>query len=343
MTRWVYNEDDIPPTLDGWKQLVHPDDLPEAQAMLKEYFAGESPHYRATLRMKHKQGDWRKILSRGKIFETDAAGKAVRMVGTHFDITEREALIDQLSHSNEELERFAYICSHDLQEPMRMISSFTQKLQQRLEPYLHDDQKCRDYMRFVEEGALRAQALISDVLTYSSIDRDTKHFDIVDLNSLVDDVRQTLALTLQEQKATITNDTLPVIMGNKVQLYQLLLNLISNGLKYHADDIRPKVHVGLTNADHHWKFAIIDNGIGIAEKDLSHIFDVFKRLHRREKYPGTGIGLSICRKVVERHGGTIWVESQIGDGSTFYFTLLKPDNLLAETPEPLEEETTDHD
>jgi PAS domain S-box-containing protein len=261
----------------------------------------------------------------------DAEGNIVQFAAVQRDITDRkeaqayrEKLINQLTDSNEELERFAFVCSHDLQEPLRMIRSFSEKLQTHIADDLENDEKGRKYFGFITDGATRAQDLIADILAYSSITNDTAHLEAVDGQNLIESVKNTMHVAMMEEGARISSDVLPVLHGNKTQLYQLFQNLINNGIKYTRADVTPHVHIGVTDAAKYWQFSVKDNGIGMEHRHLSKIFDVFQRLHRKSEYAGTGVGLSICRKVVTRHGGTLWVESEVGVGSTFHFTLLKP-------------------
>lgn len=237
------------------------------------------------------------------------------------DVTDRKKLIDSLMDSNEELERFAYVCSHDLQEPLRMVYSFTERLKENLSELVQKDEKVERYMNYVTDGAKRAQELIQDILAYSRLDKDMQRHEEVDLNALVELITDTLQVSLTQRGGTITKDELPVVMGNRTQLYQVLQNLISNGLKYHEPDNIPEVHIGARAQDGMWEISVKDNGIGMEERHLVKIFDIFQRLHRRDEFPGTGVGLSICKKIVERHDGKIWAESKKGEGSTFIFTL----------------------
>ena len=239
---------------------------------------------------------------------------------------EREVFIEKLTDSNEELARFAYVCSHDLQEPLRMVRSFSEKLQDHLAESLKDDVKGQKYFKFVTDGAARAQILITDILAYSSISSDTQALENVNLTSVITVIKNDLLDHSSGRKGEITFEPLPEIQGNKTQLFQLFQNLISNGLKYQKPDAMPHVHLGVLDNDSHWLFTIKDNGIGMEARHLTKIFEVFQRLHGRSKYAGTGVGLSICKKVVERHGGTIWVESEKNLGSTFYVKLLKPNH-----------------
>ncbi len=255
---------------------------------------------------------------------------SIQVVASVVDITdrkhaeeEREALIERLTDSNEELERFAYVCSHDLQEPLRMIRSFSDKLQTHIHDKLIGDEKGARYFKFVMDGAIRAQNLIDDILNYSSLDRDTLRHEEFSATELVKSAIDNIQVNLEEHKGSITYGELPQLVGNKAQIYQLFQNLINNGLKYHKPNTKPHIHIGVESKETHWKFWVSDNGIGMKQRHIKKIFDVFQRLHSRDEYAGTGIGLSICKKVIERHGGKIWVDSEPGEGSTFYFTLPK--------------------
>lgn len=261
----------------------------------------------------------------------DDDGKIVQFAAVQRDITDRkhaqvdrEKLIDELTDSNEELERFAFVCSHDLQEPLRMIRSFSEKLQTHIAEDLDNDEKGKKYFRFITEGATRAQDLIADILSYSSITNDTHKLQPIDGQDLIDSIKRTMHVSLMESGARISNDTLPNLHGNQTQLYQLFQNLINNAIKYQRSVVSPQVHISVADAGRYWQFSVNDNGIGMEHRHLTKIFDVFQRLHRKSQYAGTGVGLSICKKVVSRHGGTLWAESELGVGSTFHFTLLKP-------------------
>jgi len=234
------------------------------------------------------------------------------------EIQQREKLTEDLLRSNQELEQFAYIASHDLQEPLRTITSYTQLLDRRYSSNF--DEKGHKYMNYVVDGANRMQQLITDLLAYSRVGRHDLERQTVNSATALAEVVQLLQTTITEAKAEITHDELPVIQFDPGQFRQLLQNLIGNAVKYHGEE-PPKIHIAALRQENAWQFAIRDNGIGIDPQYAERIFVVFQRLHTRREYAGTGIGLAVCKKIVDRHGGKIWVESQPNQGSTFYFTV----------------------
>lgn len=224
----------------------------------------------------------------------------------------------ELQRSNEDLERFASVASHDLQEPLRMVTNYLALLKERYREKLDDH--AMEFIGFAVDGAVRMQELIQGLLAYSRIDTRGQPFAPTDCNKVLERVLLNLKVALEESRATITHDPLPTVTADATQVAQLFQNLIANAIKFRGPH-PPVVHVGVRLEGEHWHFSVRDNGIGIAPEHFERIFVMFQRLHPRAKYPGTGIGLSICKRIVERHGGRIWVESKLGQGTTFHFLL----------------------
>jgi len=224
----------------------------------------------------------------------------------------------KLARSNAELEQFAYVASHDLQEPLRMVRSYVQLLEQRYRDRLDAD--AREFIDFAADGAGRMQGLISDLLSYSRLSTGGQSFQPVDCEAVFATALRNIAAAAQESGARITHAPLPNVSGDAVQLTQLFQNLLANAIKFRRDE-PPEIDVRARPEGAVWRFSVQDNGIGIAPEYSEKVFVLFQRLHGRSSYAGTGIGLAICKKVVERHGGRIWVESSLGRGSTFYFTI----------------------
>ncbi len=251
------------------------------------------------------------------------------VVVAHENITDRkktEAQINrallELERSNQELERFAYIASHDLKEPLRTISGFASLLQARYKDKL--DGTADEFIDFIMSGTSRMGQLIDDLLAYSRITAGTEKFESVDLNKILVRSISNLTVVIESTKAKITHDPLPTLIARDIQMEQLFQNLISNGIKFHGES-PPHVHISSQKSKRKWVISFQDNGIGISDEDRPKIFEMFYRLHGRSDYSGTGIGLAICRKIVEMHEGEIWVESRPGKGSVFYFSI--PDKM----------------
>ena len=224
----------------------------------------------------------------------------------------------ELARSNRELQQFAYAASHDLQEPLRMVTSYLQLLERRYKGQLDTD--ADEFIAFAVDGASRMKRLIEDLLSFSRVGTRGKDFEPTDGEAVLEQTLRNLEMAISESEAAVTHDPLPTVMADGGQLVQLLQNLIGNAIKFRSDE-PPTVHVGAERQDGKWVFSVRDNGIGIDPRYSERIFEIFQRLHTRDKYPGTGIGLAVCKKIVERHGGRIWAESQPGEGATFYFTL----------------------
>jgi len=233
---------------------------------------------------------------------------------------ELEAQTEELERSNEELEQFAYIASHDLQEPLRMISSYTQLLAKRYKDQLDND--ANEFINYAVDGANRMQVLINDLLSYSRVGTKGEEFSHVDLNSVLEAVKANLKGVIEETGAVIKYSKLPTVMADNSQMIQLFQNLIGNAVKFRREGVTPEIEITSKKEGNLFRFVVKDNGIGIDKKYLDRIFVIFQRLHTKEEFPGTGIGLAICKKIVERHGGEISVESAEGKGSDFNFTLL---------------------
>ncbi|MBM4298778.1 MAG: GAF domain-containing protein, partial [Deltaproteobacteria bacterium] len=255
----------------------------------------------------------------------------VRATNDSLELTNQK--LDQqtraLLRSNAELEQFAYVASHDLQEPLRMITGYTQLLAKRYGDKLGQD--AGQFIGFMVDGAKRMRQLIEDILTYSRVDRRGKPLVACEVGPLLDQTLATLQLAIEESGAVVTHDELPKVHADPGQIVQLLQNLLGNAIKYHGD-APPRVHISCQRRGADWLFAVKDNGIGIEAQYAERVFIIFQRLHTREEYEGTGIGLAVCKKIVDRHGGRIWLESTPGQGATFFFTL----------PAQLESEIANH-
>ena len=234
------------------------------------------------------------------------------------DISARKRAEEELRRSNEELERFAYVASHDLQEPLRTVTSYVQLLARRYRDKLDAD--AAEFIEFAVQGAMRMQRLIEDLLAFSRVGTRAAALVPTDANAALDAALENLKAAAGEAGATLTRGPLPTVLADPVQLGQLFTNLVGNAVKFRGTE-PPRVQIGAERDGTQWVFRVRDNGIGIDPQYFERIFVIFQRLHGRNEYPGTGIGLAVCRKIVERHGGLIWVESEEGGGATFSFTL----------------------
>ncbi|MEW6555554.1 MAG: ATP-binding protein [Actinomycetota bacterium] len=232
--------------------------------------------------------------------------------------TALEKTVEDLARSNRELEQFANVASHDLQEPLRMVASYLQLLEKRYKNALDSD--ADEFIGYAVDGATRMKAMIDDLLALSRVENRGGEFELVDSEKVLEGVLRDIGLAVEENEAEITHDDLPSVIADEAQLSKLLQNLITNAIRFRGEEA-PRVHVSARQEIGEWVFSVADNGIGIDPKYHERIFQIFERLNPRSDVSGTGIGLSITRKIVERHGGRIWVESEPGRGSTFYFTL----------------------
>ncbi|HEX2867456.1 MAG TPA: PAS domain S-box protein [Ignavibacteriales bacterium] len=307
----------------GWIKMLHPGDLQHAEEKWKASVSTGNVFEDTSLFRRH-DGLYRWFLTRAVPLK-DTYGKIIKWFGTSTDIHEQketearlQEVMKELERSNKELEQFAYVSSHDMKEPLRMISSYLQLLSKNYSDKL--DENARDYIGYAVDGALRMSALINDLLAYSRVSSKKREFTSVDLSEVVEDVLGDLEVLIIESKAVVTYNELPTINADVLQMKQLFQNLIQNALKFRKSE-GVKVDISSERAESQWVIKVKDNGMGIDPQFYERIFIIFQRLHGREKYSGTGIGLAICRRIVENHGGRIWVESEEGKGSTFYFTI----------------------
>ncbi len=308
---------------DFWEKIIHPEDLERVQTEARDAYE----------KLGVAKIQFRCLTAAEEILHVEAHSTLitnqeqlpVAVVGVIMDVSQRKQAEQRLARyahmlqqSNEELERFAYIASHDLQEPLRMVTSFLQLIEQRYAGKLDADG--REFIEFAVGGAERMKQLISDLLAYSRLQRSRDEFTPVAMEGVLTDVLENLQVLIEENDALITHDRLPEIEGSRSHMMQLLQNLISNALKFRGSQ-PPQIHIAAARQGSNWQFSVADNGIGIAPAFQGQIFEVFKRLHPHQGFSGTGIGLAICKKIVEMHQGEIWVNSEPGKGTTFYFTL----------------------
>ena len=305
--------------------MLFPQDRREASmAHIRRAVAGE--RWEAVeIPILRKDGEVRTVLWNSATLYDPDDETAIATIAQGQDITGRkqaeEALkrrTDELARSNAELEQFAYVASHDLQEPLRMVSSYVKLLAKRYKGKL--DQDADEFIGYAHDGAVRMQRLINDLLAYSRVGTRGKKFEEVNLETALAEALDNLKVAIRENKAVVTHDPLPTVYGDNGQLAQVFQNLIDNAIKFRGEK-PPRVHISASGRENECVCSVRDNGIGIAPEYFDKVFALFQRLHTRKEYPGTGIGLSICKRIVERHGGRIWVESKHGVGSTFYFSV----------------------
>ena len=317
-----------------WIDRVHPQDI-KSMVDKRSYtlYHTNELYWEDEYRFRRSDGTYAYVFDKGYIIR-NAEGKPERMIGATQDVSQRkesEALLlelnnrlkkraEELVNSNIELERFAYVASHDLQEPLRMITSFLQLFRKRYEGKI--DETADQYIHFAVDGAERMKTLIMDLLEYSRVGSNVELFQEIDLNTLLNELKAVFYKTCEEKGATIRFNAMPVVRANRTQLFQLFQNLVSNALKYHGNEA-PEILITCEEKEEEYIFSVKDNGIGIDPLFHEKIFVIFHRLHSRSEYGGTGIGLAICKKIAERHGGKIWVESELGKGSSFFFSILK--------------------
>ncbi len=305
-------------------QFVYPDDLEFVHHKALNLLNPKSPPEIVENRNLTKDGNMLYCQWYNSVL-FDELNAVVSILSLVQDQTERkqaeeqlQQLNQQLQRSNQELEQFAYVASHDLREPLRKIRSYSDLLVKRYQGQL--DERADKYISYITDSVIRMQALITDLLTYSRVSRNELVLDPTDLDQILQQTLTDLSPAIEENQAIINTTPLPIVQANSLQIGQVLQNLIANAIKFRREQ-PPRIDIKADCQDDCWQISIQDNGIGIDPSYSDRIFAIFQRLHYREEYPGTGIGLAICQKIVERHGGKIWVESELGQGSTFYFTL----------------------
>jgi PAS domain S-box-containing protein len=299
------------------KEISHPDDRDLTDAQRARVRSGELESVKFEKRYIARSGALVWVVLTVALVR-DADGTPQYEIAVFDDVTERKQAHEELQRSNAELEQFASVASHDLQEPLRTISSYTQLLKRRHGERLDGD--AAEFMGYIVDGAARMKRLIEDLLAYSRVGTHGKELRKVSVQAALERALDNLKAALAESGGTVSSDALPGVLGDELQLGQVFQNLIGNALKFRGKQA-PKVHVGVSRDASHWVIGVKDNGIGIEPKYFERVFMLFQRLHGMDEYPGTGIGLAICKKVIERHGGRIWVESAPGEGSSFLFTL----------------------
>ncbi|MBL7770629.1 MAG: PAS domain-containing protein [Flavipsychrobacter sp.] len=341
-TLFGYNPQENTPSFQMLINLIHPDDRELIITKIKGYMGGSiaSDTWDEEYRFLKANGEYAFVADKA-IFIRNEKGLVIRALGAMSDISHRkeyetsledlnqelEKKVKELAISNQELEQFAYVASHDLQEPLRMVTGFLTQLEKKYQGYL--DEKAHQYIYYATDGAKRMRQIILDLLDFSRIGKQKEKITLINLNRLVEETISLNRNLLEEKKAEVEFHDLPVISSYHSPLRQVFQNLITNAVKYSKPGLPPKIRISATDQTTAWKIAIEDNGIGIPPEYHERIFIIFQRLHKREEYGGTGIGLAVVKKIIDNLGGTIWVESIPGEGSTFYFTLPKTPPLQA--------------
>lgn len=326
---------DKKPTNTHLKEFVHPDDLQRVMdVQFAALFNSNQNLWNDEFKFKSSDGGYLLVHARGIILR-DEKGKGLRVIGSIQDITKlrenenrlevlNKNLEDQtkaLEISNEELEQFAYVASHDLQEPLRMVTSFMSQLEKKYGDVI--DEKGKRYIEYAVDGAKRMRQIILDLLDYSRVGKMDDQKEDVDLNELLKGIQILFRKQMEDKKAMLRVGAMPMLHSFVAPLQQVFQNLIGNALKFTKFNVPAMIRISSEDKGDVWLFSISDNGIGIEAEDLEKIFIIFKQLNSKEEFPGSGIGLAVTKKIIEKQGGKIWVESQIGLGSTFYFTLPK--------------------
>lgn len=325
-----YDPADWAPKPASWRDRVHPDDLAWVEAEMQAHLEGQSPVYDTVHRLRRQDGSYAWVRDIGRVVEWDEAGRPARVIGTHADVTVTKELELSLQRSNLDLEQFAYAVSHDLQEPLRMISGFLGVLRRRYQDDLPGE--AREFVGRAVDGADRMTLMIRDLLAVSRVKSMGGDMVLFDLGEAVEAATENLSASLVESGAAIrVEGALPAVRADKSQVIRLLQNLMGNAVKYAAPDRLPEVTVCARVQAGMVEVRVADNGVGIPEKDRDHVFQPFQRLHGRD-VPGSGIGLTLCRRIIDRHGGTIRIAGEETEGTTVVFTLPLADQEVAPPP-----------
>jgi PAS domain S-box-containing protein len=341
-----YGETEFQQSLETWFRHQHPQDLSDFKEAIESHLQGHSPYLEHEHRMIRKDGTECWVMCRGSAVR-DSEGTPYRMAGSLTDISDRKAAAqrlarqtEELARSNQELEQFAYIASHDLQEPLRKIEAFGDRLKRKYDKTL--DEQGHDYLARMQNAAGRMRTLIQDLLAFSRVTTQSRGFASLSLSTLLQEVLSDLEVRIQETGAQVTVGPMPTLEADALQMRQLFQNLIGNALKFQPPGVSPMISIrcsgeNLSKSEQTQSFcciAVSDNGIGFEEKYLDRIFKVFQRLHGRNEYEGTGIGLAVCAKIVERHGGQLTAQSAPGEGATFIVSLplQQPNSIEGHTP-----------
>lgn len=320
-----YSLDDIQPNIDWWRSVLHPEDRPAVIKAWNAHLEGRTEFYEAEHRVKAKSGEWNWVLSRGKVVDRDAEGYPLRVSGTVSNISDRKrteemllAKTEALELSNRGLEEFAYVAAHDLREPLVGIAAYLKVLDRRYKGRLDPD--AHKLVSRALDITLRMDSLVQSLLAYSRLGTGARSLQPTDCNEALDCALSNLRSAIEEARAKVTRDPLPIAMGDPSLMVRLFQNLVSNAIKFASE--RPlEIHIGAMREESNWKLYVRDNGIGIEPPHFDRIFRIFQRLEASPERTGTGIGLASCKKIVEHHGGRIWVESEPGKGSIFFFTV----------------------
>ncbi|HEX2977056.1 MAG TPA: ATP-binding protein, partial [Bacteroidales bacterium] len=322
-TQEIFKTQNLKVSIENVDKKIHEDDFPHVKQVFSNLFTtGENGD--AIFRTRPVSGKCNYVLAKA-IVHKDRKGRSTGMSGVVFDVTDMKEgaertlieLNEALLKSNSDLQQFAYVASHDLQEPLRMVSSFTQLLQQKYHDRLDED--ANEYIHYAVEGSKRMYELINSLLAYSRVQSRARESTLVNMNSIVEKVIANLNLIITEKDALIEYGHLPTIFADSNQMIQLMQNLIENGLKF--SNGKPHITIACQKKKNHYIFSVKDKGIGIEPQYFERIFRIFQKLHSGEQYPGTGIGLAICKRIIDRHGGRIWVNSEPGSGSEFFFSI----------------------